>query len=256
MNAANKSRAAVIRGAFRSLACDVARVFARRALPCAPSAVLVFISLFCCAVPAAHADYAVLRSGQRLHITGWQCLGDTVRFDLEGGSVTLPASELVSVEPEEVFPASPQPPAPEVPYGEQIRTAASENGIDPLLVASVISAESNFNSRAVSPKSAFGLMQLRPQTAASFAVRNLFDPQQNIDAGTRYLKQLLDLYEQNVTLALAAYNAGPSRVAQYRGVPPFPETRAYIQRVNAKLQMQKAATAITTPLGLLFPPHQ
>jgi hypothetical protein len=256
MNALHKSLAGVRCGAFRSVVRGAAPIFARRALPCASSAALVVISLFCCAVPAAHADYAVLRSGQRLHITGWQRLGDTVRFDLEGGSVTLPASELVSVEPEEVFPASPQSPAPNVPYGEQIRAAASENGIDPLLVASVISAESNFNSRAVSPKSAFGLMQLRPKTAASLAVRNLFDPQQNIDAGTRYLKQLLDLYGQNVTLALAAYNAGPSRVAQYRGVPPFPETRAYIQRVNAKLQMQKAATAITALLGLLFPPHQ
>jgi hypothetical protein len=256
MKAPNKSPAGVMYGAFRSVAWDAARVFARGALSRAPSAVFVAISLLCCAVPAAHADYAVLRSGLRLHITGWQRLGDTVRFDLEGGSVTLPASELVSVEPEEVFPASPKPAAPDSPFGEQIRAAASENGIDPLLVASVIFVESNFNSRAVSPKSAFGLMQLRPKTAASFAVRNLFDPQQNIDAGTRYLKQLLDLYGQNVTLALAAYNAGPSRVAQYRGVPPFPETRAYIQRVNAKLQMQKAATAITAPLGLLFPPHQ
>jgi soluble lytic murein transglycosylase-like protein len=256
MNAAEKLLSGVICGALRSVACGAARVFARRALPCAPSAALAVISLLSCAVPAAHADYAVLRSGQRLHITGWQRQGDTVRFDLEGGSVTLPASELVAVEPEEVFPASPQPAAPGGPFGEQIRAAALQNGIDPLLVASVISVESNFNSRAISPRSAFGLMQLRPKTAASFAVRNLFDPQQNIDAGTRYLKELLDLYGQNVTLALAAYNAGPSRVAQYRGVPPFPETRAYIQRVNAKLQMQKAATAVTVPLGLLFPPQQ
>jgi hypothetical protein len=253
MNATKKPLLGVIRGPFPFLARDAARIFARRALSCAPPAVFVVISLLCCAVPAAHADYAVLRSGQRLHITGWQRLGDTVRFDLDGGSVTLPATELVSVEPEEVFPASPQPSAPDVPYGEQIRTAASENGVDPLLVASVIAVESNFNSRAVSPKYAFGLMQLRPKTAASFSVLNLFDPQQNINAGTRYLKELLDRYAQNVPLALAAYNAGPGRVAQYGGVPPFAETRAYIRRVNSKLQTQKSAARDAAAVGLLFP---
>ena len=192
--------------------------------------------------PAARADYAVLSSGQRLHITGWQRLGEDVRLDLDGGSVTVAAADLVSVEPEEIFSAIPLPePKLDVPFAEQIRSAASANRVDPLLVASIISVESNFNFRARSPKSAFGLMQLLPKTAAQFDVRNIFDPQQNIDAGTRYLKQLLDRYDQNIPLALAAYNAGPERVTQYGGVPPFMETRNYIRLVNAKLEKHKLA---------------
>ena len=201
------------------------------------------LGLFAFAVPAARADYAVLRSGQRLHITGWELIGDNVRIDIAGGSLTVPATELVGIEPEEVFVPNPAQPAIrlDVPYADQIRASASTHGVDPLLVASVISAESNFNPRAVSPKAAFGLMQLRRATAAHLSVRNIFDPQQNIDAGTRYLRELLDRFDQNISLALAAYNAGPERVAQYRGIPPFAETQNYIRRVNANLLKHKAA---------------
>jgi soluble lytic murein transglycosylase-like protein len=183
----------------------------------------------------AKADYAVLRSGQRLHITGWQNLGDAVRLDLAGGSVTIPADDLDRIEPEELFGESAQREA-DVPYSAQIRNAARTYGLDPALVASVIAVESNFNSRAVSKKSALGLMQLLPETAAQMAVRNAFDPVENIDGGTRYLKQLLDRYDQNLALALAAYNAGPKRVDFYRGIPPLAETRSYISRVISRLQ--------------------
>jgi hypothetical protein len=193
------------------------------------------IALF--AAQPAKADYAVLRSGQRLHITGWQNLGDTVRLDLAGGSVTIPASDLDRIEPEELFGESAQRDA-NVPYSAQIRNAARTYGLDPALVASVIAVESNFNSRAVSKKSALGLMQLLPKTAAQMAVRNAFDPVENIDGGTRYLKQLLDRYDQNLVLALAAYNAGPKRVDFYRGIPPLAETRSYISRVISRLQNQ------------------
>ena len=193
------------------------------------------IALF--AAQPAKADYAVLRSGQRLHITGWQNLGDTVRLDLAGGSVTIPASDLDRIEPEELFGESAQRDA-NVPYSAQIRNAARTYGLDPALVASVIAVESNFNSRAVSKKSALGLMQLLPETAAQMAVRNAFDPVENIDGGTRYLKQLLDRYDQNLALALAAYNAGPKRVDFYRGIPPLAETRSYISRVISRLQNQ------------------
>jgi hypothetical protein len=182
----------------------------------------------------AKADYAVLRSGQRLHVTGWQNLGDTVRLDLAGGSVTIPTADLDRIEPEELFGESAQRDA-EVPYSTQIRNAANTYGLDPALVASVIAVESNFNSRAVSKKSALGLMQLRPETAAQMAVRNAFDPVENIDGGTRYLKQLLDRYGQNLSLALAAYNAGPKRVDFYRGIPPLAETQSYINRVISRL---------------------
>jgi soluble lytic murein transglycosylase-like protein len=191
------------------------------------------IALF--AAQPAKADYAVLRSGQRLHITGWQNQGDTVRLDLAGGSVIIPTADLDRIEPEELFGESAQR-ENDVPYSTQIRNAANTYGLDPALVASVIAVESNFNSRAVSKKSALGLMQLRPETAAQMAVRNAFDPVENIDGGTRYLKQLLDRYDQNLSLALAAYNAGPKRVDFYRGIPPLAETRSYINRVISRLQ--------------------
>jgi soluble lytic murein transglycosylase-like protein len=158
-----------------------------------------------------------------------------VRLDLAGGSVTIPAADLDRIEPEELFGESAQREA-DVPYSAQIRNAAHTYGLDPALVASVIAVESNFNSRAVSKKSALGLMQLLPETAAQMAVRNAFDPVENIDGGTRYLKQLLDRYDQNLALALAAYNAGPKRVDFYRGIPPLAETRSYISRVISRLQ--------------------
>ncbi len=185
----------------------------------------------------AKADYAVLRSGQRLHIAGWQSLGDKVRLDMKGGSVTIDAAELARIEPEDVFGESAKTEL-DVPYADQIQNAAQTYRLDPALVASVIAVESSFNSRAVSRKSALGLMQLLPGTAAQMAVRNAFDPAQNIDGGTRYLKQLLDRYGQNLTLALAAYNAGPQRVDFYRGIPPFAETHSYIDKVLANLRSQ------------------
>jgi soluble lytic murein transglycosylase-like protein len=188
------------------------------------------------AAPVARADYAVLTSGQRLHITGYETLGATVRLTIAGGSVEIPASELDHVEPEEVF-AAPSAAAPRqqaTPYADEIAAAALRYGVDARLVTAVISAESNFDPRAVSAKLACGLMQLRPETAARYGVANVFDPRQNIEAGTRYLKELLDRYAQNLPLALAAYNAGPDRVGQYGGVPPFPETLNYVRRVTAR----------------------
>lgn len=189
------------------------------------------------AAPPAKADYAVLRSGQRLHVTGWENLGDRVRLDLAGGSVTISASQLERIEPEELFGASAQREV-DVPYSAQIQSAAETYGLDPALVASVIAVESNFNSRAISKKSALGLMQLRPETAAEMAVRNAFDPVQNINGGTRYLRQLLDRYDQDLVLALAAYNAGPKRVELYHGIPPIAETYSYINRVITRLQSE------------------
>lgn len=202
---------------------------------------LVAIFGFLLAVPAARADYAVLRSGQRLHITGVERMEGTVRLHVAGGSVDLPADELLSVEPEELFPATEKVSQMDVPYAVQIRNAAQAYGVDERLIASVIAVESNFQPRAVSRKAARGLMQLLPATATRLSVQDVFDPQQNINGGTRYLKELLGRYNQDVTLVLAAYNAGPESVDQYRGVPPFAETRLYVRRVTDKLRTASAS---------------
>ncbi len=207
---------------------------------------VVVSALAALCAPGARADYAVLRSGQRLHINGYLRQGSKILLYVGTGSMLVSADDVIRFEPEDTFTAVPASDATTVPFAAQIHTAAAQNGLDEKLVSSVISAESNFNSRAVSPKHAMGLMQLMPRTAADFAVRNPFDPVQNIDAGARYLKLLLDQYHGNLTLALAAYNAGPGVVAQYGGVPPFRETHDYIRRVKKKLTPPQSPS--TAPL--------
>jgi hypothetical protein len=109
--------------------------------------------------------------------------------------------------------------------------AASAHEVDPVLIKAVIMAESGYNPRAVSKKGAMGLMQLMPETAADLGVEDVFDPEQNIHGGVKYLKQLMTRFDGSVRLALAAYNAGTSKVRKYRGVPPYKATRFYIEKV-------------------------
>jgi len=129
-----------------------------------------------------------------------------------------------------------------------VSSSSNHYNLDPDLINSVIRAESGFNSHAVSPKGAQGLMQLMPKTATGLGVKNAFDPQSNVEAGTAYLRALLEFYHFDLVKALAAYNAGPQRITQYKGVPPYSETKAYIARIirdynRKKLAEQKAAAA-------------
>jgi len=136
------------------------------------------------------------------------------------------------------------PPAPaEVPeaFAKLVDEIAERHAVDRDLVHSMISVESNYNPLAVSNKGALGLMQLVPSTARRFGVSDAFNPAQNVDAGVRYLKYLLDLYKGDHRLALAAYNSGEGTVERFGGVPPFAETRSYVYRVGRALEAKKEA---------------
>lgn len=202
-------------------------------------------ALFFAAAPAVRAEYIALRSGQRLHVTSYQLLDNNrYRLQMVGGFVEIAAEEVVSIEPEDNFAALPTVSAEKAPFHDIIVSAAKKYSLDAELIASVIAAESNFDPKAVSRRNARGLMQLLPETAARFGVQNIFDPQENIDAGTRYLRELLFRYNNDLVLALAAYNAGPERVQQFGRVPPYVETASYIRRVKrtyAKKKLSQSA---------------
>lgn len=117
-------------------------------------------------------------------------------------------------------------------FDEAIEEHAAAQGVPPDLVRAVIQVESAFNPKALSHKGAMGLMQLMPATARELGVENPFLPEENIRGGVTYLKQLLDRYDRNVELALAAYNAGPGSVAKYGTIPPYRETQAYVKKVT------------------------
>ena len=130
-------------------------------------------------------------------------------------------------------------------YGPIVQRIAGKHRIDPELVHIIIRAESNYDAFAISSAGAMGLMQLMPDTAAQYGVQNIFDPEQNIEGGVRYLKDLVKLYAgqpQQTKLVLAAYNAGQQAVRKYRGIPPYPETRSYIAGI---MKTYKKATVTT-----------
>jgi len=118
-----------------------------------------------------------------------------------------------------------------VKYDQIINRASEKYKIDPALVKAVIKAESNFNHRAVSPKGARGLMQLMPSTAYALQVPDSFQPESNVEGGVKYLSYLMELFRNDLSLALAAYNAGENAVIRHRGIPPYRETQEYVQRV-------------------------
>lgn len=143
------------------------------------------------------------------------------------------------------------------PFDAHIQAAAQKHRVSTELLRAIIQVESGFQPRAVSRRGARGLMQLMPGTARDMGARNSLDPKQNIFAGARYLRFLLDAFDGNVTLAAAAYNAGPAVVQRYGGVPPYKETQDYVQRVHALLGLPPALAAevpeiveaVLAPLG-------
>jgi soluble lytic murein transglycosylase-like protein len=207
------------------------------------------------------AEYVVLRNGQRLQVTGYQLLGDRYRLQMKGGFVEVAAAEVVTIEPEEVFtpiaaPVNPARLAANPEFAELIQAAANRYKVDADLISSVIAIESNYNPKAISRKNARGLMQLIPGTATRFGVRNVFDPRENINAGTQYLGELLHRYDNDLIRALAAYNAGPQNVQKYGRVPPFRETQTYVQRVKRNYSQRKVPVVPTPTLdpNVLFGP--
>ena len=227
------------------------------------AAAIVLIALM--ALPCPAADSAVLRNGFSILHERRQIIGTITRLYVSADNssfVDIPTAEIDHFEavPIEAAPLesalnvdssqsklrSPKETIQRaLDLNEVVKTASGTYNLDPDLVNSVIRAESGFNVRAVSPKGAQGLMQLMPQTASQLGVQNAFDPQANVEGGTRYLRELLVRYDFDLIKALAAYNAGPQRVEQYGGVPPYYETKAYVARIvrdyNKKLAAKNAA---------------
>jgi Transglycosylase SLT domain len=226
---------------------------------------------------ASATEVAILRNGFTIRHERRALVGTNTRLFLsvtdETSFIDVPTAEIDRFEPD-LTPPDP-PPAPEVDksqpgvvpppatpaaaarlqapqssmnVADAVNSASDRYRLDPDFVNSVIRAESGFNPRAVSRKGAQGLMQLMPETASQLGVSNAFDPQSNVDGGTRYLRELLERYNYDMIKALAAYNAGTKRVEQYHGVPPYRETRAYVASIvkdfnKKKLAQQKAAKA-------------
>lgn len=228
--------------------------------------VAIIAILASAALPCFAGEVAVLKNGFSIRHERREIVGDTTRLyvNADGSSfVDVPTAEIEHYEAAPDLPASaaraqssllgnrPQnlsskPPASfarshSVDLNEAVNSASGRYRLDPDLVNSVIKAESGFNVRAVSPKGAQGLMQLMPGTASQLGVPNAFDPQANIEGGTKYLRELLERYNFDLVKALAAYNAGPQRVEQFGGVPPYYETRLYVARIVKDFNKKKAA---------------
>jgi len=206
-----------------------------------------YLKLGCVIVLAASclhaAEIANLRNGFSIRHDHREVQGDTTRLyigaDKSSAYVDVATSDIESFEsgPPGVAPA------PTQDLRAIIGAASARSQIDADFIASVILALSANNPRAVSRKGAQGLMQLMPQTADKLGVKDSFDPAANVDGGVRYLRELLVQYNGDAATALAAYNAGPQRVEQYHGMPPYRETHAYVARVINDYNRKKIAQA-------------
>jgi len=207
------------------------------------------------------AELVVLGGGEVLKVAAYAVEGERALLTLaSGGHMTLKLARIAHVVDDEVLPEPDPVPAPEAaaklglkllfeegqtvaedtPYAGLILDAARRHGLNPQLVAAVVRAESAFKPRAVSHKGARGLMQLMPATARRFGVEvaELFTPERNLDAGSRYLRWLVDRFPDDLPRILAAYNAGEATVERYQGVPPYRETRNYIRRICKTLGLE------------------
>jgi soluble lytic murein transglycosylase-like protein len=236
----------------------------------------VALVVIAASVGASGADLAILRNGNSIRHERRQVVGQVTRLylsDTASGYIEIPTNQIERFERDTApapalaksqLPASQTAPpqlatAPavkpqtaaisqlnpvsldKVSLNKMVTGAGERHQLDPDFINSVIRAESGFNNRAVSRKGAQGLMQLMPQTASQLGVKNSFDPNANVEGGTQYLRELLEKYNFDVVKALAAYNAGSKRVDQYRGVPPYYETQAYIARIIRDFNRQKLA---------------
>jgi soluble lytic murein transglycosylase-like protein len=200
---------------------------------------LKFVFALVTALPAFAGEYAVLSSGFRIHADRHEVEGSSIRLFTQDGMIEVPASSVASFEAEEYMAPVPTPAAP-VPVAAPspkttdpkilVHEAAVRNSLPPAFVASVAKVESAMKQNAVSPKGAIGVMQLMPATAQAMNA-DPHNTEQNIDAGTRLLRDLLVKYDGDVVKALAAYNAGPGAVDKYAGLPPYRETQDYVNKV-------------------------
>jgi len=214
---------------------------------------LVALAVLALPLTSLATDLAVLSNGFSIRHERREVRGQITRLYVDGKGdsyVDIPTDQIAGFE-KDLSPASAgeKGRAGRASLSDMINGISGSYHLDPDLVNSVIHAESGFNVRAVSPRGAEGLMQLMPQTASRLGVENAFDPTANVDGGTRYLRELLERYNFDLIKALAAYNAGPQRVEQYRGVPPYYETQAYVARIvrdfnRKKLAEQKTAKGV------------
>jgi hypothetical protein len=190
---------------------------------------------------ASAADVAVLRNGFSIRHQRREIVGSVTRLYLgadRNGYVDVPTGDIERFEEDLSLPVAGHS---SQSMNEVITAVSGRHHLDPDLINSVIHAESGFNANAVSRKGAQGLMQLMPQTASRLGVVDAFDPSDNLEGGTRYLRELLERYNFDLIKALAAYNAGPQRVEQYHGVPPYYETQAYVARIIRDFNRKKLA---------------
>ena len=199
---------------------------------------------------ASAGEYVLLSNGFRIHADSHTAEGALVRLQTSQGVIEIQASTVAAFEKEDYTPPPPAPPKPPDPIPdvqsrltpqEMITRAAIQAGLPPAIVHSVAKAESGYQTDALSPKGAIGLMQLMPATAAELNV-DPHDPAQNAEAGARYLRDLLLKYENDphqVSKAVAAYNAGPGAVDKYNGIPPYRETVDYVNRVLKEYEKEQ-----------------